>query len=71
MNGLHEGLAYEKQPQTTSPNLANVRPFDIEKEKERGGQRPALVKAYSTQVAGDYPIIAILQIATTYITPGS
>lgn len=67
--GLHEGLSNEDQPQSTTPACQNVRPFDVGEERVRGGQRPALVKAYSTQVAGDHPIIGIVQIATTYIEP--
>lgn len=70
-DGLNEGQAYEKQPATTSPNLMNVRPFDVEEDRLRGGQRPAIVKAYSTQIAGDHPVLLITEIATTYITPES
>lgn len=69
IHGLHEGLAAEKQPPTTSPHLKNVRPMDVEEERARGGQRPGLVKAYSTQVGGAYPILVITAIAVTYIEP--
>ena len=69
VNGLHEGVAAEDQPPLTTPSCRNVRPFDVEKDKYRGGQRPAIVLAYSTQVAGDHPIIGMCQIATTYIEP--
>ena len=67
--GLHEGLAAEKQPPTTSPQLKNVRPFDVEEGRSRGGQRPGLVKAYTTRIGGDYPVLHISTISTTYITP--
>lgn len=69
IQGLHEGLPAEDQPPMTSPSLRNVRPFDTEEDRIRGGQRPGLVKAYSTQVAGDHPIIGMVAIATTYIEP--
>ena len=68
-SGLHEGLAVEQQPPTTSPHLKNVRPFDVEEERVRGGKRPGLVKAYTTQVGGEHPVLRITMIASTYITP--
>jgi hypothetical protein len=67
--GLHEGLASEKQPPATSPQLQNVRPHDVTEGRARGGQRPALVKAYTTQVGGAYPVLTINAITTTYIEP--
>lgn len=69
INGLHEGLSNEKQPPTTSPYLKNVRPYDVTEERARGGQRPALIKAYETQIGGEYPVIGMIQITTTYIPP--
>ena len=65
--GLHEGVAAKEQPPLTSPSLRNVRPFDTAEDRVRGGQRPALVKAYSTQVVGANPVILIDEIATIYI----
>jgi len=67
--GLHEGMAAEKQPPTTSPQLNNVRPYDVEEGRARGGQRPGLVKAYDTQIGGEYPVLHISTITTTYIEP--
>ena len=67
--GLHTGLPAEKQPPTTSPSLSNVRPFDVEEERARGGQRPGLVKAYTTQIGGEYPVLHLSTITVTYITP--
>jgi hypothetical protein len=69
LGGLHEGLAAERQPPTTSPQLQNVRPYDVSEERARGGQRPALVKAYDTQIGGEYPVLHISTITTTYIEP--
>ena len=67
--GLHEGLALERQPPTTSPQLSNVRAYDVSDERARGGQRPGLVKAYTTQIGGEYPVLHISTITTTYIEP--
>jgi hypothetical protein len=69
VNGLHEGLSNEHQPPTTSPYLKNVRPFDVTEERVRGGQRPALIKAYEEQIGDEYPVIIMAQITTTYIEP--
>ncbi len=69
IQGLHEGVAVKDQPPSTSPSLRNVRSFDTEEERVRGGQRPALVKAYTTRVVGDNPVILIGEIATTYVEP--
>ena len=68
-SGLHEGLPSQDQPVTTSFLLQNVRPFDVSDERIRGGQRPGTVLAYTTRIVGDYPIIAMTSIVTTYITP--
>lgn len=67
--GLHEGLPAERQPPTTSPQLKNVRPYDVEEERARGGQRPGFIKAYTTQIGGAYPVLHISTISTTYIEP--
>lgn len=67
--GLNEGLATEEQPPTTTPILQNVRATDVSEERIRGGQRPGLKKAYTTQVGSAHPVIAITTIATTYIEP--
>lgn len=67
--GLHTGFSGEQQPPDTTPACKNVRPFDVEEDRVRGGQRPGLVLAYSTQVVGDHPVIEMCQINTTYIEP--
>ena len=65
--GLHEGLPAAEQPIQTSFSLQNVRPYDVSDERVRGGQRPGTKLAYSTQIAGDFPVIAMVQITSTYI----
>jgi len=69
INGLHQGLALEEQPPTTTPHSFNVRPTDVSDERSRIGQRPGLIKAYTTQVGDNHPITSMCQIATTYIEP--
>ena len=67
--GLQEGLPAQDQEVGTSFSLQNVRPFDVQDERIRGGKRPGLVKAYDTQVVGSHPIISISSITSTYIEP--
>lgn len=70
--GLHRGLPAEEQPQGTSFDLINVRPFDVTSERIRGGKRPAVVKAYTTQISGaSHPVLHICSVTTTYIEPTS
>lgn len=69
INGIDQNWAYSKQPVLTTPYCMNVRPYDVDENRARGGQRPGLRKAYSTQVSGTHPIIGMVQITTTYIPP--
>ena len=69
LNGLSKVLSYGEQPPITSPLMMNVRLTDVAEERARGGQRPGLDKAYSTQVVGSHPIIKITSIAHTYMSP--
>ncbi len=67
--GLHEGLPTTEQPMRTSFSIQNCRPFDISDERVRGGQRPGTALAYSTRIVGDFPIIRMVEIVSTYIEP--
>ena len=67
--GLVEAVAAQDQEVGGSFNLQNVRPFDISDERIRGGQRPGTALAYTTRIVGDFPIIAMVEIVSTYITP--
>jgi hypothetical protein len=69
--GLHQGLPAADQPLQTSPLINNCRPTDVTEDRIRGGQRPGLKKAYDTQIGGTHPVIAMVQIDTTYITPSA
>jgi hypothetical protein len=63
------GNKENQTPVLTSPYLLNVRVRGPEEERARGGQRPGLKKAFTTQIGGAYPIINMTQVVTTYITP--
>lgn len=67
--GLREAVAAQDQEVGSSFSLQNVRPFDITAERVRGGQRPGTSLAYTTRIVGDFPVIYMTQIVTTYITP--
>ena len=69
VNGLVEAVAAQDQKVGGSFNIQNVRPFDISDERIRGGQRPGTSLAYTTRIVGDFPVIAMTSITTTYITP--
>ncbi|KKN20337.1 hypothetical protein LCGC14_0936650 [marine sediment metagenome] len=69
IKGWNEGAAVEGQPPLTSPSLRNVRPFDTEEERIRGGQRPGLSKASDDRIVGDNPVTLMKQIAITYVEP--
>ncbi|GAG53337.1 unnamed protein product [marine sediment metagenome] len=67
ISGLSAGSPSVEQPLTTSFSLQNVRAFDVEAERIRGGQRAGTALAYDTQVVGSHPVIDITSIVTTYI----
>ena len=67
--GLVDGSPSSAQPMQTSPSLQNSRPYDISDEKIRGGQRAGTALAYTTRIVGDYPVIAMTQVTSTYIEP--
>jgi len=67
--GLVDGAPSSAQPMQTSPSLQNVRPYDISDEKIRGGQRSGTALAYTTRIVGDYPVLYMTQVTSTYIEP--
>lgn len=72
VQGLHRGQPAKDQPEGTAFDLQNVRPFDVTSERIRGGQRPGLTKAYTTQISGaSHPVLYMTSIVTTYIPPES
>jgi len=67
--GISENMAFEQKPPFTSPVMMNMRAYDPDEARARLGQRPGTVKAYTTQVGGDYPIQKVTSITNTFITP--
>ena len=65
--GINKSRVPEDQPQATSPDMNNVRPFDTLDERIRGGQRPGLVKwGVGTQIGDvEQPCVAIHSIIIT------
>ncbi|KKM16495.1 hypothetical protein LCGC14_1685300 [marine sediment metagenome] len=63
--GINKSRIPEDQPQATSPDMNNVRPFDVLDERIRGGQRPGMVKRYSEKVynvvTGTGPVVAMVK----------
>lgn len=63
LKGKHKGLPVSKQPPDTSPDLNNVRPYDVLDERARGGQRPGLDKLYSERIGYlPFPIVAMCSV---------
>ncbi len=62
--GIDKGRAVPEEDLSTTGDCNNVRPYDTLDKRARGGQRPALDKAYSQQIGGEAaPIVAILQVS--------
>jgi hypothetical protein len=56
LKGLNQTADYEDQPEGTSPDLLNVRPFDATEKRLRGGRRPGLSKWLDDPVLIGLPI---------------
>jgi hypothetical protein len=67
--GISENMAFEQKPPFTTPVMNNMRAYDPDEVRARLGQRAGTVKAYTTQIGGDFPIVKIRSITTTFITP--
>ena len=67
--GISENMGFEQKPPFTSPVMMNMRAYDPDEVRARLGQRPGSVKAYTTQVGGDFPIVAMNAIVTTFVPP--
>jgi len=59
--GLDKGRAVCEQPEATSADMKNVRPYDVLDNRLRGGQRPALDKWGDGDQIGDaeQPVVAM------------
>jgi hypothetical protein len=64
VGGLNTAFPASQQPQLTSGDMLNVRPFDTLASRLRGGQRPGLGKWGSgTQIGSStQPIVAVCVI---------
>ena len=63
VKGIHKGVAASSQPEMTSPDMLNARPYDVLERKVRGGQRPGLDKLYARQISDiATPIVAICSV---------
>lgn len=67
--GVSENMAFEQKPPFTTPVMNNMRAYDPDEVRARMGQRPGTVKAYTTQIGGDFAIQKISSITSTFITP--
>jgi len=68
LKGKDENWSVSKQPPLTSPNLVNVRPYDVQSNRARGGQRPGLEILFTWAAATGQPVLAMAQITvTTYV----
>ena len=69
LGGINKSRVPEDQPEATSPDINNVRPFDVLDERIRGGQRPGMKKRYSEQVtnaaSGAGPVVATCEVSVT------
>ena len=66
--GKNENWAYSSQPEGTSPDCLNVRPYDVLADRLRGGQRPGTSKFIRTEVNGTAAIqrLGFLITSTSY-----
>lgn len=68
--GQSTNWAYEKQRKFTTPYLLNVRPYDADGKRARGGSRPGLGKAFAQQIGGANELIDAVVSVTVSGTTG-
>ncbi len=64
--GVDKGRAASNQSPTTSPDMRNMRVYDVLGNRARGGQRPGLGKLYSEQI-GNAPVPISLIASVTVV----
>jgi hypothetical protein len=64
MFGVNVNFAASTQPDLTSSDMNNVRPFDVLEERARGGQRPGMRKVYNQNIGNGTPVVKMTQITT-------
>ena len=60
MNGLNKRRAFREQPPFSTPDCLNVRPDGTIENRERGGSRPGLGKAFYESLGGPVRMMAEL-----------
>lgn len=61
--GLNRRAGLQSQPPFTSPDCLNIRSFDPIQQRERGGSRPGLTKAYYDQLGSGNPVRLLTQVS--------
>ncbi len=68
IRGINKSRLPDEQPETTSPDMNNVRPFDTLDDRIRGGQRPGMAKRYDevvSQFTLGGPVVAMCEVSVT------
>ena len=63
--GLDRRSSYENQPPYSTPDCQNVRPFDTIEDRERGGSRPGLLKAYKEELGSGNKVNMLSTVSVT------
>ena len=66
IKGKHVGFGTEVQPEYTTSRINNMRPYDTQGSRLRGGQRPPLDKWGAGTLIGDaqQPVVAIVTVSS-------
>ncbi len=67
--GISENLGFEQKPPFTTPVEMNMRGYDPDEQRARKGQRAGNIKAYATQIGGDFAIAKMRAITNTFVQP--
>ena len=66
VQGVNRGGPVSNQPSATADRMLNVRPFDVNEKRVRGGQRPGLIKWGAGTRLGDGTNAIASIISVTY-----
>jgi len=65
LQGKDENWSVSHQPPQTSPDMKNVRPYDVQGNRARGGQRPGIKTLFTWAASTGQPVLAMAQITVT------
>ena len=65
LRGYDANWSVSTQPPLTSSSLSNVRPYDVDQKRARGGQRPGMKKFLTWASNPELPIMAMVQLTVT------